>query len=77
MGFRSPIIEIPLTAVAVALALWGGTFTQFYSAASPSTGGPYPVGAIAWNSSVTASTTPGWVCTTAGSPGVWTPMPVL
>ena len=37
----------------------------------------FPQGAVIWNSAVTATTTPGWVCTAAGTPGTWTAMPVL
>jgi parallel beta-helix repeat protein len=49
-----------------------------YAAAAPSTAtNTWFVGDKVWNTSVTASTTPGWVCTTAGTPGTWTAMPVL
>jgi hypothetical protein len=50
---------------------------QYASAAPSSATNSWFVGDKVWNTSVTASTTPGWVCTTAGTPGTWTAMPVL
>ena len=44
---------------------------------SAPTVGAWAVGDTCWNTSATSSTTPGWVCTTAGSPGTWTAMPQL
>lgn len=44
--------------------------------AAPTTG-TWLVGDQVWNTNVTATTTPGWICTTAGTPGTWTAMPVL
>ena len=29
---------------------------------------------ICWNTTPAAGGTPGWVCTTAGTPGTWKPM---
>ena len=37
-------------------------------------GGTWRVGDIAWNTTPAAGGTPGWVCTTAGTPGTWKPM---
>jgi hypothetical protein len=37
----------------------------------PTTGGPYALGAIVWNSNPIPGGIVGWVCTTAGSPGTW------
>jgi hypothetical protein len=52
-----------------------GSMVTIYSAA-PTTG-TWLVGDIVYNSSPTATTTPGWVCTTGGTPGTWTPMGIL
>ncbi len=46
---------------------------EFFSAASPSTG-TWRSGDVAWNTSPAAGGTPGWVCTTAGTPGTWKAM---
>jgi hypothetical protein len=40
----------------------------------PTSGGPYKVGDISWNTAVAAGTTPGYVCVVAGSPGIWKAM---
>jgi hypothetical protein len=41
----------------------------------PHTGyGTYCLGSIIWNSAPVAGGTPGWICTTSGSPGTWTAM---
>ena len=47
----------------------------FVNGTAAPTVGTWAVGAICWNSGVTATTTPGWICTTAGTPGTWTPLP--
>jgi hypothetical protein len=47
-----------------------------WGSAYPSTG-TWAVGDVCFNTSVTSSTSPGWVCTTAGTPGTWTAMPNL
>jgi len=41
------------------------------------TAGTWAVGDIVWNTAPAALTTPGWVCTTAGTPGTWKAMAVL
>ncbi len=46
-----------------------GNEWQFASAA-PSNG-YHNVGEVVWNTATTAGGSPGWVCTTAGSPGTW------
>jgi len=38
------------------------------------TGGAWVVGDTVWNTAPAAGGTPGWVCTTAGSPGTWKAM---
>lgn len=43
------------------------------SSAVPTTGA-YSVGAILWKSNPVSGGTPGWICTTAGSPGTWKAM---
>jgi hypothetical protein len=48
----------------------------FFSArrtAAPTTGS-WRVGDVVWNSAPSAGGTPGWVCTTAGTPGTWKAM---
>lgn len=47
-----------------------------YRAAIPSTG-TWRQGDIVWRSQPVALGTPGWVCTTGGSPGTWSPMASL
>jgi hypothetical protein len=59
-----------------------GGRANFASSGIPSSTAPFStmtwaMGDQAWNSAVTATTTPGWICTTAGTPGTWTAMPVL
>lgn len=46
---------------------------QYYGSATPSTGA-WKVGDIMWNTAPASGGTPGWVCTTAGSPGTWKAM---
>jgi hypothetical protein len=47
----------------------------FYAAAAPTSSEFTAVlGDIIWKTSPTAASTPGWVCTTAGSPGTWKAM---
>ena len=41
--------------------------------AAPTTG-TWAVGDICWKTNAAAAGTPGWVCTTAGTPGTWTAM---
>jgi hypothetical protein len=50
---------------------------QITRGASAPGSGTWAVGDQCWNTSVTATTTPGWICTTAGAPGTWTAMPNL
>lgn len=38
------------------------------------TSGTYSVGTVLWKSNAAAGGTPGWVCTTAGTPGTWKAM---
>lgn len=47
-----------------------------YRTAAPSTG-TWARGDIVWNSQPSALGTPGWICTTAGSPGTWSAMASL
>lgn len=47
-------------------SLWSSTVTP--------TTGTYSVGTVLWKSNAAASGTPGWVCTTAGTPGTWKAM---
>jgi len=47
------------------------TFTVYSDGANPQ------VADKIWNTAVTATTSPGWVCTTGGGSPVWTLMPVL
>jgi len=49
----------------------GNTF--YYASAEPSSG-TYTQGDIAWNISPAAGGTPGWVCTSSGTPGTWKAM---
>lgn len=45
----------------------------WYATAAPTTG-PWSRGNIVWNTAPSAGGTPGWVCTTAGTPGTWKAM---
>lgn len=47
-----------------------------FGTAAP-TSGTWVRGDICYNTGVTSSTTPGWSCTSAGTPGIWTAWPVL
>ncbi|MCX6653631.1 MAG: hypothetical protein NTY03_00770 [Candidatus Bathyarchaeota archaeon] len=53
-----------------------GSIVMAYGTTAPTTG-TWAVGDICWRTAPTATTTPGWVCTTAGTPGTWTAMTVL
>lgn len=46
----------------------------YWSATAAPTTGTWAVGDIVWNSATAAGGTPGWVCTTAGTPGIWKAM---
>lgn len=50
--------------------------TVSWSSAAPTTG-TWKRGDIVWNDAPTAAGIPGWVCTTAGTPGTWKAMAVL
>lgn len=52
----------------------GAMNVETNSTAAPTTG-TWIVGDICKNSGVTATSVPGWVCTTGGTPGTWTPLP--
>jgi hypothetical protein len=47
-----------------------GGKVETYGTAAPSTG-TWAVGDRVWNTAPAAGGTPGWVCTTAGTPGTW------
>ena len=47
-----------------------------FSTAAP-TVGTWKVGDITWDTNAAAAATPGWYCTTAGTPGTWKAMAVL
>lgn len=49
---------------------------HFYAAAVPTTG-TWRRGDIVWNTAPAAAGIPGWICTTAGTPGTWKAMAVL
>ena len=49
---------------------------EFVYSAAP-TVGTWKVGDRVWNTAPAAAGTPGWVCTTAGTPGTWKAMAVL
>ena len=51
-----------------------GANSVYYTSASPPSTGTYNVGDISWNQAPAAGGTPGWVCTTAGTPGTWKAM---
>lgn len=47
------------------------------ASAAPSTGGPYIIGDVVYNSAPATSGYIGWVCTVAGSPGTWKPFGLI
>lgn len=49
---------------------------HFYATAAPTTG-VWRRGDIVWNTTPSAAGIPGWICTTAGTPGTWKAMAVL
>lgn len=49
------------------------TNIQTYSSAAPTTG-TWAQGDVVWNNAPSSGGTPGWVCTSAGSPGTWKAM---
>ena len=51
----------------------GNTSRIFYGTAAPASG-TWKVSDVLWNTATTAGGTPGWVCTTAGTPGTWKAM---
>jgi hypothetical protein len=51
----------------------GKNFT-YHENGPPTTGGPYKIGDISWNTAVAAGGVPGYVCVSAGSPGIWKAM---
>lgn len=51
-------------------------FAVAWAAAAPTTG-TWSRGDVVWNSSVNAGGSPGWICTTAGTPGTWKAMAVV
>jgi len=51
-----------------------GSFNQMYWASAAPTVGTFRRGDVVWNTGVSAAGSPGWVCTTAGSPGTWKAM---
>ena len=53
--------------------LQGGRNTVFGTAA-PSGTVPALRGDVCWSTTPTASNPPGWICVTAGTPGVWKAM---
>jgi hypothetical protein len=44
---------------------------------APPTVGTWKVGDVVWKQNPTAGSTPGWVCTTAGTPGTWKDMAIV
>lgn len=57
--------------------LEGRKARHFYGQQNPSAAGStdqFYVGDLCWNSAVAAAGVPGWICTTAGTPGTWKAM---
>ncbi|MNK86321.1 Pectate lyase superfamily protein [compost metagenome] len=52
---------------------FGAAKGRILAATTPTTG-TYSVGSLLWNSVPAAAGAPGWVCVTAGTPGVWKAM---
>lgn len=58
--------------------IYGLMATQkIYRASAAPTEGTWAVGDICYKTNPSATDYPGWVCTTAGTPGTWTPLPRL
>lgn len=58
------------TLVSTGGTITGGTQVWTFGAAAPATG-VWAVGNVRWNSAPVAAGTIGWVCVTAGTPGIW------
>lgn len=69
MGFRMGLG----TSMDLVPALQLGTNLIAYGSAAPAVG-TWSVGDVVWNTGVVAGGSPGWVCTTAGTPGTWKAM---
>ena len=63
-------------AITAASPLTLGSNHITFGSAAPSSG-TWGQGDVCFNTAVTATTTPGWSCTTGGTPGTWTAWPVL
>jgi hypothetical protein len=63
-------------AISAANPLTLGSNHITFGSAAPTTG-TWVVGDVCFNTGVTATTSPGWSCTTAGTPGTWTAWPNL
>ena len=68
-------LTAPVTAssAAAAAGVINRENTWNFAAAAPTTG-TWSVGSVVYNNAVAAGGSPGWVCTTAGTPGTWKAM---
>ena len=64
-------LDVPTKNTVIEPQLHKGTL--FSGAAAP-VAGTWAVGDIVWNTAPAAGGAPGWVCTTAGTPGTWKAM---
>ena len=64
--------DLPTVIAATTITIGSNHMT--WGAAAPITG-TWAVGDICWNTGVTSSTSPGWICTNATDSGTWTAMP--
>ncbi|PZG17798.1 hypothetical protein C1I95_14710 [Micromonospora craterilacus] len=63
-GTTGPVLNFPTTRTIKGPPLE-------YTATAPPSSGTWPRGAVVWNTTPSLGGPVGWVCTTAGTPGVW------
>lgn len=73
--FRS-LVTADMPAVIATSKIGVGSNQMTWAAASPTTG-TWAVGDVCWNTGVTSSTSPGWICTNATGSGTWTALASL
>lgn len=69
-GLTTPVSA---SSTAAAAGVTNRENTWNYAAAAPTTG-TWSVGSVVYNTGVAAAGSPGWICTTAGTPGTWKAM---
>jgi hypothetical protein len=73
-GAATPIDQSGVTTGFISVGVLGALRRNVFGFSAPPTVGTWTRGDIVWNSSPSAGGTPGWACTTAGTPGTWKAM---